>query len=92
MVSMERGDITQMSFGFIARKQQWDETGTMPLRTIQEADLFDVSIVTYPAYPDTSVAVRSLEGWRHEQRNAAPIIAARLRMDLGLRARMTSRL
>lgn len=89
MVSMERGDISQMSFGFIARKQQWDETGTTPLRTIQEADLFDVSVVTYPAYPDTSVAVRSLEGWRAENApSRTPAIAARLRMSVNLRERL----
>ena len=31
------------------------------IRTLLDVDLFDVSVVTYPAYPDTSVALRSKE-------------------------------
>lgn len=62
---MERGDVTQSSFGFFVRKQQWeeDEKGVVT-RTIIEAELFDVSPVTYPAYTTTDVGVRSLTDWR----------------------------
>lgn len=88
MVSMKRGDITQMSFGFVAKREEWDDTGPTPLRTILEADLMDVSIVTFPAYDDTQIAVRSLEKFREENRNAAPVIAARLRMKHGLIGRV----
>lgn len=59
IVSMERGDVTQMSFGFFTQKQQWDETTDPPTRTLQQVTLFDVSVVTYPAYPQTDVSVRS---------------------------------
>lgn len=60
MVSMERGDISQMSFGFRTVKDAWsaDEQGVQ-VRTLQEVELFDVSVVTYPAYPQTDAAVRS---------------------------------
>ena len=62
MVSMARGDITQMSFGFTVRPngQNWakDEDGKT-IRTLTKLRLFDVSPVTYPAYPQTDVAVRS---------------------------------
>lgn len=88
MVSMQRGDITQMSFGFVATRQEWDDTGDLPLRTILEAELMDVSVVTYPAYDDTQIAVRSLEKFREEKRNVTPIIAARLRMKHGLIGRV----
>lgn len=57
-IAMERGDVTQSSFGF--RKvgpegDSWseDENG-MPLRTLREIQLFDVSPVTYPAYEDST--------------------------------------
>ena len=84
-VSMKRGDITGMSFGFMVTKQSWDESGDTPLRTIEAVDLFEVSIVTFPAYADTEVAVRSLEAYRAERRthnfNAA---ARRLRMKTTL--------
>lgn len=62
MVSMARGDITQMSFGFSVRPngQNWakDDEGRV-IRTLTNVRLFDVSPVTYPAYPQTDVAVRS---------------------------------
>ena len=56
-VSIKRGDINAGSFAFRSVKDEWnwtpDEDGLVR-REIQEAQLFDVSIVTYPAYPETS--------------------------------------
>ena len=63
-ILMERGDISGMSFGFRVTKETWDETGEMPVRTIQALDLFEVSAVAFPAYEDTEIALRSLEGMR----------------------------
>lgn len=65
-VSLERGDISGMSFGFRVTKDTWDETGDIPMRTIQAVDLFEVSAVAFPAYDDTSLALRSLEASRKE--------------------------
>jgi len=62
MVSLERGDVTQSSFGFIVEEDDWteDENG-MTIRTIKKVGrLLDVSPVTYPAYPDAEVGKRSL--------------------------------
>lgn len=66
MVLVERGDISGMSFGFRVTKQEWDESGDTPLRTIQSVDLYEVSVVAFPAYNDTSIAMRSLEALRVE--------------------------
>lgn len=61
MVSMARGDVNQMSFGFITEKDAWDQSDKDNIvRTLQQVRLFDVSIVTYPAYPQTDAAVREL--------------------------------
>jgi hypothetical protein len=69
MVSMERGDVTQMSFGFTVRPngQNWakDDEGRY-IRTLTKVRLFDVSPVTFPAYPQTDVAVRSMDQWKKE--------------------------
>lgn len=59
MTSMERGDITQMSFGFVTERQEWDELTTPITRTLLQVRLLDVSIVTEPAYPQTAASVRS---------------------------------
>lgn len=60
---IKRGDVTGSSFGFTVDEDDWDESemkkGKLPLRTILKASLWDVSPVTYPAYPQTSVSARS---------------------------------
>ncbi|TDH35712.1 HK97 family phage prohead protease [Pseudohoeflea suaedae] len=63
---VERGDINGMSFSFRATKQEWDDTGDMPHRTVIEAELYEVTATPIPAYPDTSLAMRSLESVRAE--------------------------
>lgn len=70
MVSMDRGDISQMSFGFSVRPngQNWakDDNGQV-VRTLTKVRLFDVSPVVYPAYPQTDVAMRSMVEWNKTQ-------------------------
>lgn len=66
-VQIDRGDIGGMSFGFVATKQEWDESVDPPLRTILEVELFEITYTAFPAYPDTSIGLRSLEGLRQER-------------------------
>lgn len=60
---VRRGDVSGSSFGFIVQEDKWKDppanSRELPLRTILKASLFDVSPVTYPAYPQTSVSARS---------------------------------
>ena len=67
---MKRGDVTQSSFGFTIDREgeYWEQReGELPVRHITRIKkLYDVSPVTYPAYPDTTVAVRSLEQFRKQ--------------------------
>ena len=67
-VQLERGDISGMSFGFIVRHDEWDETSDPPTRTIHAVDLREVSAVAFPAYGDTEIALRSLENARENGR------------------------
>lgn len=66
---MKRGDLTEMSFAFFPTVQEWDESGDISLRTIKEAELQDVSIVTYPAYNSTEIGLRSRDASRTETPN-----------------------
>ncbi len=62
-VSIGRGDISQMSFGFRTITDEWthfNDSNKPSDRVLLEARLFDVSPVTYPAYPQTDVKVRSI--------------------------------
>ena len=61
---MKRGDLDKMSFAFIPEIDEWDETGDIPVRTIKQVSLRDVSIVTSPAYEGTDIGLRSLEAFR----------------------------
>jgi HK97 family phage prohead protease len=72
-----RGDITGCSFGFEVTRQEWDETGKMPVRTILEVSLAEISPCTFPAYDDTTIALRSLESARKEARQSNFVAASR---------------
>jgi HK97 family phage prohead protease len=61
MVSMQRGDITQMSFGFTVPDGGAVYERKSNTRTLNKVQLFDVSPVTYPAYTQTDVTVRSAQ-------------------------------
>jgi uncharacterized protein len=58
---VRRGDVTKMSFAFTVREDKWEEdpdTGE-ETRTLLTADrLYDVSLVTYPAYEGTDGGMR----------------------------------
>jgi len=65
LITIERGDVSQMSFGFNVLVEEWDEKDQDNIiRTLKEVKLYDVSPVAFPAYPDTDVALRSLGAWR----------------------------
>lgn len=61
--SINSGNVDQMSFGFRTKKDSWDEVDGEVVRTLLEVELFDVSPVTFPAYPQTEIAKRSMAAW-----------------------------
>jgi len=62
--TVRRGDVNQASFAFQTVRDKWtileDEEEKKRERELIEVKLFDVSPVTYPAYPQTKVGARSL--------------------------------
>lgn len=64
-VSIRRKDVTGASFGFYTESDQWEKMDGVDIRTLKKVTLVEVSPgVTFPAYPQTDVAIRSLEAWR----------------------------
>jgi HK97 family phage prohead protease len=57
---VQRRDVTQASFDFELPPggDRWERSGKTPVRTLVELGLNDVSVVTVPAYPTTTVAAR----------------------------------
>ncbi|MHB8188939.1 MAG: HK97 family phage prohead protease [Ferrimicrobium sp.] len=74
--AMKRGDLDEMSFAFAAVRQEWNQDYSE--RRVTEAKLYDVSVVTYPAYPGTSAAIRA-------QAPSAPVQARLMAMAHELR-------
>ncbi len=78
---MKRGDLDKMSFAFLADKESWDDTGDIPVRTVNRARLIDVSIVTSPAYEATEIGLRGLKTLRTEgAENIRRRVALKLRL------------
>lgn len=68
--NLRNGNISQSSFGFTVAGEEWtysEDRSKPSIRTITKIKrLYDVSPVTYPAYPDTSVGLRNFESLKKE--------------------------
>ena len=56
---VKRGDVDQCSFGFDILEESFEDRGTSVHWTIKKVKLYEVSVVTFPAYVETSVSARS---------------------------------
>jgi HK97 family phage prohead protease len=57
--SIRRRDVTGMSFAFQPVEVTWNEKVDPPIRTVTHMLVREVSVVSFPAYPQTEVAMRS---------------------------------
>lgn len=76
---VERGDVNQCSFGFdiLEEDTKYNDDGSVHW-TIKQVKLYEVSVVTFPAYEDTSVQARKkdfeqikkrqIDKWKAERR------------------------
>lgn len=69
--ALRRGDMNQMSFAFRTIRDSWSKDGAV--RELREVQLYDVSVVTFPAYEATVAEVRA-------QRDATLVSSSRSRM------------
>ncbi len=56
-VSVERGDISSNSFAFAPVRDTWKDSYTK--RELYEVQLFEISPVTFPAYPEARLSLRA---------------------------------
>ncbi len=91
LILISRGDISQMSFAFQVLEEKWEtNTSSGEKRDIIKVGLYDVSPVTYPAYPTTDVAVKSFRSWK--ELHIKPVLnwktsLMRKRLDLKINGR-----
>lgn len=55
---VKRGDVDQCSFGFEIVSEEFSEHDGVVHWTIKQVRLYEVSVVTFPAYEETSVSAR----------------------------------
>lgn len=81
---IQDGTVRNMSFGFYTREDRWEKKDEEHIRTLLDVELWEVSPVTFPAYRDSSVGVRSLEEWRkaHEGQQGADAEVERRLLEL----------
>lgn len=75
VASIRSGALDGMSFRFSVVKEEVDESGDMPVRTVRELKLYEYGPVTFPAYEATTVGVRSrsqYEVWRNSRNEISP--------------------
>lgn len=85
---VQRGDVNQASFGFDILEEETDyrEDGSIHW-TIKKVKLYEVSVVTFPAYRDTEIAARKAdfadiqkrktEAWKQERLNRLKKLGAK---------------
>lgn len=92
VLAVERGDVGECSFRFVVkpenREWQYPDEGPTIRRVNKVDELWDVCLVTYPAYPATTAGLRSLDTEPAEEipPNPADLIDLR-RRRLALRDR-----
>lgn len=66
---VQRGDISGCSFGFypLNEETEFRDDGSIKWRVL-EADTMEVSIVTFPAYPQTAIEARQASATAYKQR------------------------
>lgn len=57
--NVRRKDVRGCSFGFFVLRDDWDDAGEFPVRTLLEISLREISILANPAYETTSAWVSS---------------------------------
>ena len=80
MLEVRRGDVSGMSFAFRTIEDDWNyDDETMPLRTVLDMRVSEVSIVTFPAYTQTDIQVaqRSMQDFQALHRKGMSLDFAR---------------
>lgn len=57
--AIRRGDLRGMSFIFDVVDDKWESRDGVPHRTVTKADIYEVSFVHFPAYPQTEAGFRA---------------------------------
>lgn len=66
-----RRDVKGCSFGFQVLAEEWAESDSrLPLRTLTEIELYEITLTAFPAYPETTAVLDSADHAAHNHSNA----------------------
>lgn len=83
MEKVKRGDVSQSSFAFRVKDDKWETKNGKEHRTILKFQrLIDVSPVTYPAYQDATVGMRSLSKINNNKKDLAEMDLQIMKQEL----------
>jgi HK97 family phage prohead protease len=84
---VRRGDVSGASFGFKTVRDAWRQDGRVIVRELLDIEVYEISLVSLPSYPqtDVNVALRSLQGFRSNLDQKVPRSIAALRRQLRVR-------
>lgn len=68
---VKRGDVDQCSFGFDILDEEFVDRGDSVKWIIKKVKLYEVSVVTFPAYEETSVSARKRQLGERKQKSLA---------------------
>lgn len=68
---VKRGDVDQCSFGFDTLDEEFVDRGDSVKWIIKKVKLYEVSVVTFPAYEETSVSARKRQLGERKQKSLA---------------------
>lgn len=72
--SVQRGDVDGVSFGFRKAAEKWEQRTDGVIRNVHKASIHEISVVAFPAYPDSDVAIRSCEDFFNSQEKRQRLI------------------
>lgn len=78
--SIDRRDVTGMSFAFMALEDDWHLEEGEPVREVLDMETFEGSPVSFPAYPQTDIKVvraKTRSAWTIERESAERLRLAR---------------
>jgi len=82
-VLIDRGDVSGVSIRFLAAEQVWYDGGDdeIDLFEVIDADLLELSVLTFPQYKDTSVELRSANEKFYKNHKQEQELAAKKEVD-----------
>ncbi|MBZ9904786.1 HK97 family phage prohead protease [Mesorhizobium sp. BR115XR7A] len=80
LATVGRGDLDEVSIGFFCEVSEWDDSAEMPTRLVTQAQLMELSLVTWGAFGKDTSAVLSSDNAASARRRVVAKAEAAMRL------------